>query len=357
MATASNPSAHRPARRRIFWWGLTAFLALILALPLTGYLYVELLQPAYAQQTGAEVNPRADYWRQARTGNQGYTAASGPYTTSELIQNGGQIWRQARNGPVTTYGAGILAVAVVVLVGFFALRRNIRIEEGFSNRVIPRWSVAARVLHWYVAILFILLALTGLSLMYGRAVLIPWLGLEGFAAYAQLAMTTHNYLGPAFIVGLLVMIVWWIKDNLPRAYDWEWLKMGGGLFKRGAHAPAGRNNAGEKILFWILATVGLAVAITGLILDFPNFAQTRETMQIANVLHAAGATIWTAVILGHIYLGTIGQEGTWESMAHGHVDVNWARQHANVWYDEQKDNAIPRPETPAGGTAHEQPSS
>ena len=40
-------------------------------------------------------------------------------------------------------------------------------------------------------------------------------------------------------------------------------------------------NGGEKVWFWIIATFGVAVCVTGLILDFPNFEQTREIPPLA----------------------------------------------------------------------------
>lgn len=348
----SNPDrthTQRARRRRFGWLSVALFALATMLLPLSGYVYVA-VQPAVAATAGQDwrdTNPRAETWRDVRRGDRGYTAASGPYTTTTLIQNGGQNWRQWRNGPIATYGAGLLAAIVVLLAGFLAIRGPVKLKGGFTNQVIPRWSGAARALHWYVATLFIVLALTGLSMLFGRAVLIPWLGLQGFAAYAQFAIGVHNYVGPAFVVGIVVMVLWWLKDNIPKAHDWEWFKQGGGIFKRGAHPPADHNNAGEKIFtYWIMATVGLAVCVTGLILDFPNFGQSRETMQLANIIHAVTAVVWMFFILGHIYLATIGQPGTFESMWRGYVDVNWAKQHSNLWYERNKDKVMTRPTGP-----------
>lgn len=327
---------------RVMLWSVVVILVGSMVLPLTGYVYVGLVSDTQAQQAGqdSQTNPRANYWRAVREGNQGYVAASGPYTTDVLVQNGGQNWREIRNGPVASYGAGLLAATVIILLLFFAIRGAMRIEEGRSGRTIARWNSFERSMHWYVAILFIVLAITGLSMLFGRAVLIPWLGLAGFAAWASVAKTLHNFLGPLFIIGVVAMILFWIKNNLPASYDWEWFKSGGGVIK-GKHAPAGKANAGEKLfVFWIgIIICGIIVSATGVILDFPLWQQTREDMQLSHLLHSTFALIWMAIVLGHIYLGTIGTEGAFEGMVSGRVDVNWAKQHHNVWYDEVKNTA------------------
>ena len=82
---------------------------------------------------------------------------------------------------------------------------------------------------------------------------------------------------------------------------------------------------------------GLGVSISGLILDFPNFGQTRETMQLTNILHALFALALVAVFLGHVYIATLGTEGALEGMVYGHVDVEWAKQHHDLWYQEVMD--------------------
>ena len=182
------------------------------------------------------------------------------------------------------------------------------------------------------------LFISGLSLLFGRAVLIPLLGLEGFGVYAAIAIALHNYLGPFFLVGVLLGIVSWIKYMLPEKSDWAWLKLGGGFFGHGAHPHAGRINAGEKLLtFWLgLVVLGIAVCVTGIIMDFPGLGQSRETMQISNLIHGVASIVWMAMMLGHMYLGSVAMEGTLVGMTQGRVSVEWAKQHHDLWYDEQR---------------------
>ncbi|MGA8258834.1 MAG: formate dehydrogenase subunit gamma [Arenicellales bacterium] len=351
-------AAHRskPRRARAMLWSAVIILVASMVLPLSGYVYVALVSPSQAASAKSYTNPRANYWRAVREGDQGYVAASGPYTTNVLVQNGGQNWREVRNGPVASYGAGIILAAIIILLVFYAIRGSMRIEAGRSGRTVARWNALERLMHWYVAILFIVLAITGLSMLFGRAILVPWLGLEGFAAWAKVSITLHNFLGPLFIIGVVAMILFWIKNNIPASYDWQWFKSGGGAIK-GKHAPAGKANAGEKLLvFWIGVFIcGIIVSASGVILDFPLWGQTRGDMQLAQVLHSSFALIWITIALGHMYLGTIGIEGAFEGMVSGRVDVNWAEQHNSVWFDKVKDTAeaSDTPKTAAGAAGQE----
>ncbi len=335
MASSGVVLCARRARRSVRKLLIFASGVAVFTVALYGTSTIGANEAAVDTQGRHEVNPRADYWRSVRHGNAGYTAVSGAYTVSDLIQSGGQSWRAIRNGPVAAYGAGALLFVIVLLAGVYAFRGPVRIKNGRSNMTIPRWSVFERVVHWYVATLFVVLALTGLSLLFGRAALIPVLGNKAFAYWAKLAMVTHNFIGPAFVLGVLVMIVMWFKNNIPARYDWSFFKQGMGMVK-GKHPHAGKANAGEKLfVYWLgLMGAGLVCSATGLILDFPNYGQTRETMQLAHVLHSIAALIWTFLMLGHAYLGSVGVEGSLEGMTSGRVDVKFAKQHNDIWADE-----------------------
>jgi formate dehydrogenase subunit gamma len=282
------------------------------------------------QHAETVVNPRTEFWRQAREGVQGYTAIKGP-EADVLIQGSGQNWRRLRNGPVAAYGGALLGLAVFALGGFYLWRGKVELSHPRTGETVARWTLAERVLHWYTAILFIVLALTGLSLLYGRALLIPLIGHEAFSAYAAFAKPFHNVIGPPFIAGLLLMILFWIRDNLPNRLDIAWFKAFGGLVGD-RHPSAGRMNAGEKAWFWLLALGGAAVSVSGLLLDFPDFGQERWLMQISHLSHVVFALVLMAGALGHIYIGTIGTEGALEGMVTGRVDKSWAIQHHDLWY-------------------------
>lgn len=236
---------------------------------------------------------------------------------------------------IVSYGAGALGLGILVLAVLYAIRGRVRIESGRTDKTVPRWTRFERVLHWFVAILFIALVLTGLGLAVGSIILIPVVGKEAFTTWADLAVSIHKLLGPGFTVGVMVMIVLWMGNNIPAHYDWEFFKQGGGLVP-GKFPPAGKVNAGDKLfVYWLgLVTAGTIVCVTGLILEFPGYVQSAETMRLATTLHLIGALAWTLIILGHIYLGSLGVEGAFETMISGRVDVNYAKQHHEMWAEE-----------------------
>lgn len=282
------------------------------------------------------VNSISQVWRQVREGVAGYSAVSGQ-ETDELIQGSGQNWRQLRNGPIATYAVWLFGITGFGIGGFYLVRGQVKLAQPRSGRKVKRWSAGERLLHWFTAIIFIVLTITGLSLLYGRAVLIPLIGKAEFAAYADLAKIIHNYTGPAFIVGLLLMIVTWFKDNLPKRIDIRWLLEFGGMIGN-KHPSAGRINAGEKLWFWLLVFAGVAVCITGLILDFPNLGLDRLVLQISHLIHLILAIVLIVGSLAHMYIGTLGTEGAFEGMVSGKVDVTWAKQHHDLWYEELQRN-------------------
>jgi len=341
----ASPQARRSRRRRIAVWSLLTILCGAMLLPFGGYLYVNAVQAAQnAAPAGSaaeqQTNPRANYWRAVRDGFQGYTAASGPYTTNVLIQNGGQNWRQLRDGPVAGLLSWLMALMVLGLGVYYVLHGPVKLTHPPSGRTVERFTFNERVLHWYTAVLFILLAITGLSLMLGRELLIPWMGLKAFAAYANFAIAVHNYLGPLFIVGVVLEILMWARIAIPSKVDVEWFKAGGGYFGH-AHPSAGKLNAGEKVFVFWTATVGMGilVSISGLVLNFPNLGFTRETMQNANLIHGIAAIIYVTIIIMHMYLGSIGVKGALDAMTSGRVSVEWAKEHHDLWYEEVRGTA------------------
>ncbi|MFZ0485030.1 MAG: formate dehydrogenase subunit gamma [Desulfobacterales bacterium] len=286
---------------------------------------------AFAQSKN---NPRANFWRAVRDGVPGYTSVASE-AHKVLIQNSGQNWREIRNGPLANIAPWVLAAVLAVLGLFYVTAGKDRLEEPRAGVKIQRFTLAERILHWITAILFILMAITGLSMLFGRAVLIPVLGYSPFSSYLQISKLVHNYCGPLFLAGILVEMAVWIKDNIPGKLDFIWFKNLGGVIGKGPRPHAGKINGGEKAWFWVMVFAGLTVGITGLLLDFPNFGQSRLTMQISHVIHASLAILFIAASFAHIYIGTIGAEGTFEGMWSGYVDESWAKQHQDLWFEEK----------------------
>ena len=279
----------------------------------------------------------APMWRDVRKeGQEHYTSVKGR-ETGVLVQSAGNTWRQIRNGPVTFYGGWLVVVIGLIIAALYFGRGPIKLHDKPTGRMVQRFTSMEQVVHWCTAISFVVLGLSGLIMLFGKHLLLPVIGYTLFAWLSALAKNLHNFVGPFFIASVVVMIFMWLRDNLPRAYDFQWFTRAYGFFVRGEHIPSGRFNAGEKGWFWIcVVALSVVVSYTGVILLFPNFDQTRAVMQEAWIWHATAALIYTAISLGHIYMGTIGVEGSYQCMRTGAVDETWAREHHQLWYDEVK---------------------
>ncbi|HAA44737.1 MAG: formate dehydrogenase gamma subunit [Halomonas sp. 54_146] len=321
--------------------------ALVLVLSL-GFTHVAVAQAdPDREMTTAAPGITADQWRQVRSGETGPNYRDSRADSNyNLINSSGETWRQIRNRWVSPFGLIAVFGMVAIITLFYLIIGRKKLGEPRTGRKLFRWSLLIRSLHWTVATLFITLALTGLNLLFGKFV---FRGLFGDAVWGWMISASkvlHNYLGPIFGVLLVILLISLIKDNIPKKHDLQWFKKGGGLVGKG-HPDAGFANGGEKAWYWLLATAGIVVIASGFVLDFPNYGQSRDTMQWANIIHAVGALGLTAVALGHIYIGTVGTEGSLEAMTTGYVDETWAKEHHNLWYEEVKDQAISEEELAA----------
>ena len=288
----------------------------------------------FADQTtpGSEIgfNERssADYWRALNSGEAGYSATPGA-ESGVAINIYGQKWRQARNRILAPWGAWLMGGVLLSIVAFYAFQGPVKLPSGESDTLVARFTPYQRLVHWFTVILFLLLSLTGLILLYGRKLLEPLFGAEAFAAVASGAKEAHNLFGPIFLFALVLLIPLYIKDNLPARGDLKWLAAGGGL--AGKHVSAGRFNCGEKIWFWLVCTLGLGLSLTGLVLDFASLGIERTAIELAHLIHVIAAFTLITVSFGHIYLGTVGIEGTLRGMLNGSVRRRWAEQHHDQW--------------------------
>jgi len=270
-------------------------------------------------------------WSEVRSGVPQVTTVKGR-ETNVLIQPEGQTWRALRV-PILFWGGIIVALAVLGLAVFYLVRGTMGAASKPGERMIERFSTMDRYAHWFVAIVWVALAITGLILSLGKAVLLPLVGYTLFSWLAILAKTIHNFAGPLLIIGVPWLFVRFIRDNGIGAEDVRWFTHIIGYFK-GHEYPSDRFNAGEKLVFWFVLALGsTALIVTGLILLFPNFDQTRSTMQVANVLHAIAAYLSIALACVHMYLGTLGLEGAYRAMRDGNVSESWAEHHHQRWYE------------------------
>jgi formate dehydrogenase subunit gamma len=255
-----------------------------------------------------------------------------------LIQPAGRIWDYFHE-VLLRWGAAILILGTIVLLGAaYLIIGRVPIAGGRSGRKVLRFKAFERFSHWLTAVSFVVLALTGLNITFGKIVLLPLIGPDAFTDISEAAKYVHNFTSFAFVAGLLLIVVIFFRDNLLEKVDIDWVKQGGGFVKN-KHAPAGRFNLGEKLVYWLSLVAGFAVSVSGFLLLFPFFAGIDIAgMQLAQVVHAVVAVLFIALILGHIYIGTLGMEGAFEAMGSGEVDLNWAKEHHDLWLAQQLAN-------------------
>lgn len=251
-----------------------------------------------------------------------------------LEQPAGREWREFRNVTLRWVGGIAILGIIAVLVIFYLTFGMVRLESGRSGRTIVRFSAFERFVHWMTATCFVVLAISGLNITFGRPLLLPLIGLEAFSAWSQWAKYAHNYLSFPFTIGVVLIFLMWIGGNIPNKVDVDWFRRGGGMVGHD-HPPAYRFNAGQKAIYWIVVIGGGLVAASGYTLMFPFYLSNIEGMQLAQMVHAVVAVLFVAAMLAHIYIGTIGMEGAFEAMGTGTVDVNWAKEHHRLWLEEQ----------------------
>jgi formate dehydrogenase subunit gamma len=318
-------------------------------------------EPGYMEQSNGQRNRvqpgnNSPMWRGVQSGAEGYSSlpksqapeagiliqAPVQYPGSKFV-TAGEAWRQVRNGWIIPYGAALLTIVVLALGIFYFTKGTIGHAKGDGPPRIERFTPWERATHWANAIAFVLLAVSGIIMAFGKFFLLPIMGglLFGWLTYAL--KTAHNFAGPLFAVSMVVLIVTFIRDNLPQKGDIRWLTHLGGAVGKG-HVPSNRFNAGEKLVFWGgVFLLGLIVVASGLVMDklVPNLVYDRATMQQAHMVHAVASMLMMAMFLAHIYLGTIGMHGAYKAMRTGYVDEAWAKEHHEYWYDDVKAGRIP----------------
>ena len=253
---------------------------------------------------------------------------------SALIKPGNKGWASIQGTTLRVISVGAVLGTLAILAAFYAYRGRIRIDAGFSGRTIERFNGFERFGHWLLAVSFVVLAITGLNFVVGRWTLMPIVGEDMFGTISGWFKIAHNFVAWPFMLGLVWVFVTWVGRNLPRKVDWDWLMMAGGLFSKGVHPPAGKFNAGQKLLFWMVIIGGVGLSWTGVIMLFPWLAGSPADWQFYQVIHALFAAFMSVVIFGHIYIGSVGMQGAFSAMGSGHVDVNWAKEHHSLWVEE-----------------------
>jgi formate dehydrogenase subunit gamma len=306
------------------------------------FLILAVSAPVSAQQPG-QVNPTAQSVKEEQLLRE-LQRLEGRITIPDrkagvLEQPAGRDWRQFHQVTLRWIGGIAILGALLGIVVFYLWRGMVRIQSGRSGRTITRFNAFERFVHWMTAVCFVILAISGLNVTFGKALLLPLMSPEAFTGWSQWAKYAHNYLSFPFTIGVVLIFLMWLAGNIPDRTDVEWVRQGGGIIDPNKHPLAHRFNAGQKAIYWIVVLGGAAVAISGYLLMFPFYGTTIVGMQWAQIVHGVVAVLFIAAMLGHIYIGTIGMEGAFEAMGTGEVDLNWAEEHHKLWVDDEMERS------------------
>jgi formate dehydrogenase subunit gamma len=322
-------------------------------LGVAGFLFaLAIVSPVSAQQP-SKVDPSASAVQEQQLLKE-FKRVQGRITIPDakedvLIQPVGRDWQHFNQVTLPWIGGIVLLGILALLVIFYLWRGMVRIQSGRSGRTIVRFNSFERFVHWVTATCFIILAITGLNVTFGRPLFVSAFGTEAFSTWSQWAKYVHNYLSFPFTIGVFLIFVMWLAGNIPNKVDVEWFKRGGGIVGDD-HPPAYRFNGGQKAIYWIVVIGGTIMAISGYVLMFPFYGTDIANMQSAQIFHGVVAMLFIAAMLGHIYIGTLGMEGAFEAMGEGHVDLNWAKEHHSLWVKkelEKKPASVHTKMTPA----------
>jgi formate dehydrogenase subunit gamma len=206
---------------------------------------------------------------------------------------------------------------------------------------ILRYTFKERATHWVAAFSYIYLLLSGLafwspSLFWLAAVL----------GGGQLSRILHPWMGLIFAAAVIYMYVLWANQMRMTETDKAWWRSLGYYVRNQDDKlpPAGRYNAGQKLLFWGFFVCGLLLLLSGVILWFPEMIpwSLRYLRYLAVLVHASSALITIGLFMIHVYMGVFAERGAFGSVIRGDVSVDFAKRYHPGWYEEVVRSSAPR---------------
>jgi len=199
-------------------------------------------------------------------------------------------------------------------------------EDVLVGDEIVRHRLSSRVIHWLVAVFFLTALFTGMAV---------WSPVFGWMAnlFGGLSVVRwlHAWLGIAFVAAFILMFVAWLGDMKFDQYDKKWNVVEYLKFTDKDDPDVGKYNAGQKFFFWAAGLGALALLLSGIVLWWPaEFSQGLRSASL--ILHDLAFIAFFVAIVGHIYLSTAAEPGTFGSMTRGTVTKSWAKTHHPRWF-------------------------
>ena len=152
------------------------------------FFVVALAQPGSAQQPSS-VNPTASSVKEVQLFRELYRI-SGRCTLPDqkacvVEQPAGRDWRHFHEVTLKWIGAIAILGFLAAILLFYLIRGMVRIKAGRSGRVIVRFNAFERFVHWMTATCFVILAISGLNITFGKELLLPLMGPGAFTTWSQ----------------------------------------------------------------------------------------------------------------------------------------------------------------------------
>ena len=199
-------------------------------------------------------------------------------------------------------------------------------------RLLKRYSDGERMNHWFIVLTFFLAAASGLAFFHPSLYFLS--NLLGGGPWSRIL---HPFIGLLMVLGFLVMFFKLWRQNLMTEADKEWSKHAGEMLRgdKSRMPPAGKYNAGQKRVFWLMAFSLLVLAVTGLMFWQPWFTGYFPIVaqRAAVLLHSIAALVLVLTVIVHIY-AAIWVKGTMRAMTRGTVTEGWAKANHGQWYRE-----------------------
>ncbi len=205
------------------------------------------------------------------------------------------------------------------------------------EKLIQRYTPPERANHWVVAIAFVLLALSGLALFHPS---LYWLSsLFGGGPWMRIL---HPFIGVVLALSFVALALRLWRFNRMSKDDEQWLcQIGDVMRNRDSKLPeAGRYNAGQKLLFYVMVACVALLLLSGIVIWRPWFAGAFPLVMVrlGAVIHALSAFVLIAGIIVHIYAAIL-TKGSIHAMVRGTVPQAWARKHHPAWYREMTEGS------------------
>jgi formate dehydrogenase subunit gamma len=206
---------------------------------------------------------------------------------------------------------------------------RVREDVAIGNELV-RHRRSSRWIHWSVAVTFFVCLFTGMPIW---TPVFAWMAV--FVGGLHVARVIHPWVGLAFVVAIAAMFFHWLSDMilLPSERDWLGPKALQYMRYQSDDQDVGKYNGGQKLYFFGVSLGAVGLVLSGLVMWFPT-SFPPFVRELSFLIHDFTFVVFAVSLVGHIYLSTAAEPGTFGSMVRGTVTRQWARLHHPAWFRE-----------------------